>query len=564
MAKLIPSVEVTHFNHESERDVANQLVAQLPDDCLIYHSYEWLKLNNGTLQEGEIDFVIVHPTKGILVIEVKGGMNITFSTSQNQWLSSSYKMKDPFHQARQNMHNLVDMLNKKLEITNFTYGYAVMFPNSRLFGALPIGVERSVLVTLDDMPDINSKINQIYGHWQRQFHLPINSSQLTTIRKALEGEFRLAPVLSNIITNQEEKLIKLTDDQCRILDVLAEQRQVLIKGVAGSGKTIMAMLQAKRFVDDYNCTNVLFVCYNKGLAESLKLALPANYQQHIHIHHFHNLCQHYTEKHLKIRFVVPKDKEEQLNFWKITAPSYLINACENNTTPKFDAIIVDEGQDFEQFWWYALEKTRLHNDIPYYIFYDPAQNLYVDSENLPEFGAPMVLNTNCRNTRNIISLCNHIIDSNIRPLATTPTGVMYELVQVQNRADIAVRVRQHITNLTTAESLKRSQIAILGPNNKNLSSISAISSINNHQITESYSAWRQNQGIYYSTIRSFKGLEADVVILIDFEYRDWETSDSSDNIHSLNDLYVAISRAKHQLIIITSDANIIQHLTVTN
>jgi superfamily I DNA/RNA helicase len=139
---------------------------------------------------------------------------------------------------------------------------------------------------------------------------------------------------------------------------------------------------------------------------------------------------------------------------------------------------------------------------------------------------------------------------------------MYELVEVHNRTDIAVKVRQNVTALITAESLICSQIAILGPNIKKSSSISSISEINKYRITESYTEWRNNDGIYYSTIRSFKGLEADVIILIDFEYRESESLDNTDNIFSFNDLYVAISRAKHQLILIASDSSIIKHLTI--
>lgn len=564
MAQLFPSIELAHFNHESEQQVAEMLAAVLPDNCLVYHSYEWLKLQNDTLYEGEIDFIIVHPSKGILVIEVKGGEYITFSSTQRKWFSSGFEMKDPFTQVSNNMHTLINLLQKRLSRINITYGYAVIFPNSRLSGTLPVGINSNVLITLDDMKTLNTKINHIYNLWQHNSYEPLDTKQMTKIRRAIEGEFRLAPVLSNTISNQEEKFIKLTEEQCRILDVLVEHQRALIKGVAGSGKTIMAMQQAKRFVDEYNCTNVLFVCYNKGLAESLKLSLPANYKPFIHIYHFHELCKYYTEQYLKIRFIVPQAKEDQLNFWGINAPSYLINACELPDTPKFDAIVVDEGQDFEEFWWYALEKASQSTEMPFYIFYDPAQNLYINNQTLPNFGLPLVLKTNCRNTRNIISLCNHVIDANIQALEKTPNGLMYELVNAQNRTDIATKVRQHIRTLTSTNNLKSSQIAILGPYTKNVSSIAGISEAHGYDITESYSAWRQNNGIYYSTIRSFKGLEADVVILIDFEYRDWNVPDSTENINSLNDLYVAISRAKHQLIIITSDSNMIQHLTIDN
>ena len=43
MARLIPKVEVKEIAVKSERDTARFLVDQLPNDCVIYHSYPWLK-----------------------------------------------------------------------------------------------------------------------------------------------------------------------------------------------------------------------------------------------------------------------------------------------------------------------------------------------------------------------------------------------------------------------------------------------------------------------------------------------------------------------------------------
>ena len=78
MAKLIPKVAIDEIAVKSERDTARYLVDLLPNDCIIYHSYPWLRTDrndrgNTTLLEGETDFVIVLPTHGLLILEVKGG-----------------------------------------------------------------------------------------------------------------------------------------------------------------------------------------------------------------------------------------------------------------------------------------------------------------------------------------------------------------------------------------------------------------------------------------------------------------------------------------------------------
>ena len=75
MAKLIPPVNIDDISVKSERDVARSLVERLPNDCTVYHSYPWLRLErnqykpeNQVLQEGEADFLIIWPDRGVLVL----------------------------------------------------------------------------------------------------------------------------------------------------------------------------------------------------------------------------------------------------------------------------------------------------------------------------------------------------------------------------------------------------------------------------------------------------------------------------------------------------------------
>ena len=119
MARLIPRVSVDEIALKPERDVARALVDQLPDDCLIYHSYPWLKPDRNdrtgkvTLREGETDFVIILPSHGVLIIEVKGG-DVYYDESKGRWFrqvrDERREIKDPFDQARRNRHYLKDRI----------------------------------------------------------------------------------------------------------------------------------------------------------------------------------------------------------------------------------------------------------------------------------------------------------------------------------------------------------------------------------------------------------------------------------------------------------------------
>jgi hypothetical protein len=75
MARMIPDVDPATVEHSSEEPVYRALRDQLPDEYMILHSYPWLRpwRGEGALAEGEADFVVLHPEKGLLVLEVKGG-----------------------------------------------------------------------------------------------------------------------------------------------------------------------------------------------------------------------------------------------------------------------------------------------------------------------------------------------------------------------------------------------------------------------------------------------------------------------------------------------------------
>lgn len=555
MAQLIPSKDISTIEQQSERIVAEALIRQLPENVIVYHSYELLEKQSGVLHEKEIDFIVLDPDYGMLLIEVKGGQNIRYDLEKGAWSRSDQIMKDPFVQARRNMHTLINRLTSRLGSIDFTYGYAVVFPNCVYFGALPANVSKEVLITSEDMNELSSKIQSAFHSWRRQAVAKISQHRIKALRGALEAEFHLIPLISIAIRNDEQEFVKLTIKQAELLNFLVNQKRALIEGVAGSGKTMLAFMQAKRFVDIYNCNHVLLVCYNKSLAESLTASLDEEYRNKITVRHFHGIVRDYIEKFSKLQFSPPSGEAENRDFWSIKAPDLFINACEHHGAPKFDGIIVDEGQDFEQFWYYALEKASVSTEIPFYIFFDPAQNLYVSNSQLPNFPNSYPLSTNCRNSKSIIRACNKLIGGEIQPMQGAPEGVPLEIHLCNSRNEIKDKLRLLLHQLIGTNTLKSSQIVILGPYVQTNSSIANITSFGDYQIVHDIKTWTQNKGVLYSTIRSFKGLEADIVLLIDFDSSQWNVSaNQSLSVLSLNDFYVGASRAKHRLIVISRDS----------
>ena len=556
MARLIPKVDIDEIAVKSERDTARCLVDQLPNDCIIYHSYPWLKTDrndrgNTTIKEGETDFVIILPSHGMLILEVKGG-EITYDEDSRDWsrVLGNGRLKsiqDPFEQANRNTHYLENAIKRRgyqgANSLPFTYGYAVVFPDCEYKGPTPVGAEPAIIFSASDLPYLDRRITSALSQWTRRDKpTPLTPIEVNNIKKSISPAFDLLPVLFRKIEEQEEKLFRLTNEQQNLLNFLGQKQRACIEGVAGSGKTMLAQAQAEKFADAGK--TVLFVCYNKTLAAWINDSIADEYKTLITVTHFHGLCAGWIRK-AGMSFSPPSPSYLANEFWQDEAADSLMDAIDM-VPEKFDAVIVDEGQDFYPNWWMPLEMINSAGDAgAMYIFYDPRQNLYVDQKgSLPALGEPYNLPTNCRNTRSIAGKCSEILNVDIPTREEAPLGEKPTVLTLGLNYDVKKRVERYINEWVKDGNLKPSQIAILSPNKKERSSISDLNAAQGIKITEDIDAWREDKGVLFSTVKSFKGLEADAVLLIDIP----EEEDTG--FFKQSDYYVACSRAKHLLVVI--------------
>lgn len=561
MARLIPKIAPQDISNVGERDVAMSLADQLPDDVIIYHSYPWLKSDRNdytkkvTLREGEADFVIVHPKAGILILEVKGG-EIHYDHGNRGWYrqetSRQVQIKDPFEQARRNTHALEQGIRKESFPGEKTipcpYGYAVIFPHCDFTGPAPPGADTSMIFSGPDLEFLGQRVEKLLGRWKRGT-LPVNlaKQEMSGIQLALSPAFQLLPVLFRQLREQEDRILRLTDDQVRLLQFLGAHKRAAIKGVAGSGKTILATAQAQRFAREGFKT--LFVCYNRSLAEWLESNLLEEFRDLIKIDTFHGLCAEFCRK-ARIPFA-PKWNDGG-DFWRSKATDLLLNALEI-VPDRFDAVVVDEGQDFEADWWIALEILNNGGEEgPFYIFFDPAQNLFVDQDlSIPDVGTPFDLPTNCRNTKQIALTCGKIrkVEIPVRPDA--PDGVETEVEVIPQPEARVQKIRQLVESWIGKGKLKPSQIAVLSPFDKSKSCLANETKIGKIPICTNANEWRADKGVLSATIRSFKGLEADAIIVTDVP------NPETAKYFSVSDFYVGCSRAKHLLVVLPVEQGVI-------
>lgn len=546
MARLFPKIEPDEITNPGERAVARALVEQLPRRVEVFHGFNWLARSpHGTLLEGECDFILLEPENGILFVEVKGGSLVFDGEKWVREVGAQRRElnKDPFAQAQRGMYDIVDIVKRRYgAMANglpFTHGFAVAFPDCRVSGWLPPSVQAELILDAVKLRTVPDALRRVFASFARRDHRNLRSDEVTAVREALYPKYRLVPVLWRKIEDQEERLRRLTEEQQRILDILAQQPKAAISGVAGSGKTLLALAKAQAMARQGLRT--LLLCFNRPLKDWLCDSVPDAFGGNLVIDNYHGLADDLCRE----AGVPMWERAKDPDFWSEIVPAALDDACGRlGPEHKFDAIVVDEGQDFQDLWWESLQSVFRDPDNKgcYYAFYDPKQNLFVDDPSLPdELGHAYPLPTNCRNTVRIAAHCAALVGHDNHTRDDAPQGEEPEVVSVATVAE-AVRVaskRVRDLCLGNLGGLKPSQVAVLAPAAADAFWPVKFGTI---RVTREFEEWRRGAGVLIATLGRFKGLEADAVVIVETPIRNKARRTTS--------RYVARSRAKHLLTVI--------------
>ena len=552
MAIMRPEVDPKEIPHDSERLVYIALRDQLSNEYVVLHSYPWLRTDrDGKLREGEADFVVLHQEKGMLVLEVKGG-ELRFERGQWERLKSTgfAPITDPFKQARKSMHFLVERIESRttgdVQEYDFTYGHAVVFPHDNYRGQIPPGAEPELIISSRQMKDLCTAIELAFSRWPHR-ETSLSPHQWRRLLTALLPEFKLFRPLSVNADEVLERIQELTEEQLELLQGLYEENtRVYVSGVAGSGKTQLAIDRAIHLVREGK--RVLFVCYNKHLAEHINRSVRNGVDSDLpkaglKIVHFHSLARELIDD-AAMKWQPPEETKGISQFFVNEVPDLMEQAAyllmEQGEDVQYDAIVIDEAQDFHTRWWEVLQCTLLKNAESgvLFAFADPFQRLWdwAPSEPPVTFQTKYTLRRNCRNSRWIARTSTTIANADAKVFKRSLLGKKPAITNVTNRASMKGIVAKTLEDLTQHHDVASSRIVLIGPRNWDSGSLSEASHLAGVPITDRIDKWQASQGVLVTTARSFKGLEADIVIIYDLE-------DFSESF-SLIDLYVACTRAR--------------------
>ena len=552
---MIPTLRVGR-NSRGEKKLYLKLRDKLPDRFSVFHRMEYANITGGSgVAFGEIDFLIVEKELGLLAIEVKGGDRIEFHPGQGKWHSwdkggKKHQIKDPFRQAKDGIYALIDKIQqarvfgRKGSRLPFSFGYSVSFPDAEVSCEnFPPECPRGLVIDATDFPKLHGLVMSLYGHWTGSARRPgMDGKQYDgLINKVLMPEYRVARSVALQVQEEEEVISRLTDEQCDLLDFLGKHSRVLVEGYAGTGKTFLAFEKAKRLALDGK--KVLLLCYNRPLADHLSRLVREEgaWSENVTVNNFHGFCIEAAEE-AGLSFFIPEnvDRKTANRFWREDVPLLLLEALENTDT-RFDAVIIDEGQDFSGDWFEVITQVlKKPKKGCLYIFYDPMQDIYGKAPQFPVDGEPYVLIKNCRNTRSIASFVSRVGDIDYEFSDGSVKGKKVQTILCESNSEQLKKIDEIVKELTEG-GMKPEQIVILSPRRKEKSCLAKRKTAGGVKLSSDVLGGKPGR-IRFSTLHRFKGLEADAVIFCDV--------DGSHPVCDTYHQYVSMSRAKHLLYII--------------
>ena len=430
-----------------EKRFAKRLEQFLEDDYQC-----WYDLPVGKRQR-YADFIIVHPLRGLLLLEVKDWKLETIHSIDKQFatLRTTNGLKqvfNPLEQARQCAYQLVRQLEQDPQLLAhagkyrgklaFPYGYGVVlthinrkqFEDTGLAEVLPWNrvLCKDEMLESTDPEDFQQCL---WNMFEYQFPKPLTLPMLDRIRWHLFPEIRISEVQGSLFEGSSEATeadpASVVPDIMKVMDIQQEQlaRSLgtghrIIHGVAGSGKTLILGFRCL-YLAHLLHKPILVLCYNIALAARLRVLMQEKgIADRVNVYHFHDWCA------------------ELLRHYHVDPPAFgadylgnlvetVMHAVTSGHIPRgqYGAIMIDEGHDFQAAWLRLISDMVDPETDSLLLLYDDAQSIYntdkaldfsLSSVGINARGRTTVLKLNYRNTDEVFNFANRFARHYLQPL----------------------------------------------------------------------------------------------------------------------------------------------------
>ncbi|MDP1733176.1 MAG: 3'-5' exonuclease [Sulfuritalea sp.] len=449
MATLIPGIGGCTFDTGGERRFAERLEAKLEDDYLC-----WYNIPVG-LSYGHPDFIVLHPQRGLLILEVKDWkrdtvvridkLNATLHTD-----SGPKEVQNPLEQARRYAEDLARALQKDPQLVigsgreagrlRFPWSYGVVLTRitRKQFddGGLETVIPADRVICQDEMTEgvePEEFQRRLWNMFSLQFKSRLSLPEIDRVRWHIHPDVRIAPRQASLFDESipPVDLMHVMDlHQEQLARSLGEGHRV-IHGVAGSGKTLILGYRAE-YLARGACKPILVLCYNQSLARRLARAMAdKGLDGKVHTHHFHQWCR---AQLVAYNAGLPEKSDDDQGVFFDAMVDRVMRGIERGLIPtaQYSAILIDEGHDFKPEWFKLVVQMVDPATNSLLVLYDDAQSIYGDakrkkfsfkSAGIQAVGRTTILKLNYRNTDEILRFARDVAQGILKPLDSDEDGV---------------------------------------------------------------------------------------------------------------------------------------------
>ena len=469
-----------------EKRVSERLEQKLEDDYLL-----WYDVPVG-LKQRHPDFVVFHPRRGLLVLEVKDWKSDTIRHADSTQFTlvtdrGLVKENNPLLQARAYALEIGVVLERDPALRHpqnsrhagkliMPWAWGVVLANitRRQFddGALGDVLPEHLVICRDELyetVDAEEFQQRLWAMFPQVFPVTLTLPQIDRVRwhlfpelrvEAGSGQFGLfGPTDAAVRPLEIPDLIKVMDSQQEQLARSLGDEHRVIHGVAGSGKTMILGFRAMQLAREFS-KPILVLCYNKTLAARLEQLIgERGLGDKVQVYNFHKWC-----RKMLVAYNEPLPPGSGKSFVEALPPA-VIAGVDRGQIPRFQygAVLIDEGHDFEPDWYKLIVQMIDPATNSLLVLYDDAQNIYGNADRrkiswkslgVQAQGRTTILKLNYRNTLEILSVArvfaNELLDSRdddgdgvplIAPESAGRRGALPELVRTDTaRAQLDVLI----------------------------------------------------------------------------------------------------------------------------
>ena len=533
----------SQIQHNSENEFA-KVVEKFDDPkWFVYRNVRWQWRKGGSINnpmnEGEVDFLLVHKDLGVVLIEVKGGKGWRYNATKDIWTIKTpngvEEAPGPYNQLSRNsmgLRNRIQYESNKLGFKNFRprintfVVWANVNSDESKFGF--IGYENNTIYA-DEFLDPKAIEEKI----KKQFTLNDykDDDLVLLFNKILNSNVKGFSLLS-YSGKIADKVEKISEEIFNTYYEITNEKykKVKIQGIPGSGKTFIATKLAEH--EEKHGRKVLFLCYNILLGKKLKSLFEDSSKVSVLIfEEFINKLGISYEDEIDIngetKLLRQLSKVEEVEYIKQLLEDSIVDA---DQIFKFDTLIIDEAQDFYEGFWDFFTTLVEIKAAKWVICYDKNQGITHTSWTPPEYldTPQIVLNTVIRSTKEIAKRYASLYNESVEHFGELGVEPKLILLEETDWKYVETKIKDIIEDLANESEELLSKTVLLLPHMKDVDNLSS-DLINTVSV---------------SSISRFKGLESDIVILV---FPTLENLDKNYVNDTLALLYVGLSRAKTNL-----------------